>query len=258
MPTELKTQLTIVSHYGHKPEALIDLIVMLQNKLSLSLGSAFRPYEMEQVHGTIIGLEGTFTNRGILSKWFKDTLEIEKYIEPSVLLDFLRSGRLGEVELKIGGWQSHEEYGFRSRDQHPFLRSFSIQGEITVAMGWPFHNGKYSDGLYMMRKSFEEVNILHKWHKGNYRDNDFFFVLGRIDKRRVNPFQLQQIATEIRVILAGIDERVQINKDTVSIVAYVDTQLPLTTSEAFSLNDPDLTPELISQLYQQSLTMRCT
>lgn len=254
MVQKLEAQLTIVAHYGSKPTALISIISTLQDKLAEFLGSSFRAYDLEQVHGTIIGLEGLLTERGVLNRWFKENLDEERFMMPDKLLKFLRSEDIKDIELKIGGWHPHYEYGFKSRGQHPFLRSFSIRGEIAVAMGWPIKNGNYSDSLYQLRVDFEKVNVLHKRHKEGYKDNDFFFVLGRINKGRINPWALERTLIEMRYILAEIDERIKVGKDVISIVAYIDHQLPLATSKSFSLDDQVLTPKNINLIYQQSIT----
>ena len=258
MPEKMEMKLTIVSHYGKKSVELINLISMLQDKLSECLGFAFKPYDMEQVHGTIIGLEGVFSVKGIVNKWFKENRDEERYMKSECLLEFIKSDVIKEIGIKIGGYHFHKDYGFTSREQHPFMRSFSIQGKIAVTMGWPIEADKYVKTLYQLRKNFEQVEVLHKWHKDGYEDNDFFFVLGRIDREYINPLILERMASEIRLILAGIEETVTIGKNTMSIVAYIDPQLPTTTSGVFRFNDESLTPQLINHLYQQSITMRCT
>lgn len=245
------TQLTIVTHYGAKPPSLANLIAVLQKKLATSLGSAFIPHEMEQVHGTIIGLEGVLSDKGIINQCFKKSLKKDESIDFSGLLENVLSDRLDEIEIQIGGWQPLKDYGFKSKNQHPYHRSFSFQGELAVVMGWPIESGKYSESLYNLRKSFEEVNVCHKYNKEGYKDNDFYFVIGGIPKANVNPVLLRQTATEIRHLLSEINEIVRIGKETLSIVAYVDTQLPIATSEVFSLNDSELTPQLMESLYNK-------
>lgn len=255
MSDRIEMQLSIISHYGEKSLELINLISMLQSKLSESLGFAFKPYEMDQVHGTIIRLEGTFTDKGILNKWFKENRHEDRYMKPERLLEFIKSDKIKEIDIKIGGYRIHKDYGFESRGQHPFLRSFSIQGDIAVAMGWPIENGNHVDALYKLCSQFEEVDVLHKWHKEGYEDNDFFFVLGRLSKKYVNPLALQRTSEKIRLIMAGIDEQITIGKNTMTIVAYIDTQLPTTTSRAFRFDDRNLNPQLVNNLYCQSITM---
>ena len=51
-------QLTLVSHYGPKPPTLARLIIELQQLLAQQLGTSFVPYALEQVHATVVGLEG--------------------------------------------------------------------------------------------------------------------------------------------------------------------------------------------------------
>ncbi len=250
MPEKIEMQLTIVSHYGKKSVQLINSISMLQDKLSQCLGLAFQPYEIEQVHGTIIGLEGILTAKGILNKWFKENRNEDRYMDTERLLGFIKSDCIKEIKIKIGGYHLCKDYGFKSRKQHPFVRSFSIQGEIAVAMGWPIENDKYVKTLYQLRKNFEQVGFLHKWHKEEYEDNDFFFVLGLISKEYIDPIVLEQTALELRLMLAGINEFITIGKDTMSIVAYIDPQLPITTSRSFSFNDECLDSKLINHLYQ--------
>ena len=53
-----RMQLTFVSHYGLKPAPFVERICPLQSVIAEQLGSRFKPYNVEQVHGTIIGLEG--------------------------------------------------------------------------------------------------------------------------------------------------------------------------------------------------------
>lgn len=250
------TQLTIVTHYGNKPPFLANLIFMLQTQLADSLGAAFIPYEMEQVHGTIIGLEVIVTDKGLVNKWFKENLKRDENVDIAGLLEFVRSDRIGEISVRIGGWKPHKDYGFESKNQHPYLRSFSFRGAIAVTMGWPVEKAKYCESLYNLRKRFEEFKFFHKHNKDGYKDNDFFFVLGCISKKQVNPTLLQQTATEMRLILSGIERTVSISKDTLSIVAYIDTQLPVTTSEAFSINDKALTTQLVERLYKQNIIFR--
>jgi len=253
MSDESNVQLTLVTHYGKKSESLSNLIVMLQDKLSGTLGFAFKPYDIEQVHGTIIGLEGVNSDEGVINQWFLENLEERRTVDPKKLIQFIQSDNIEAIEIKIGGWASHTNYNFYSNKQHPFMRSFTIQGEIAVAMGWPFENDQYFEKLYELRKRFEAINILHKWNKNDYKDNDFFFVLGRVSKKQANPLVLQRLANEIRIILSGVDERIIISRDTMSLVAYVDAQLPQNTSRAFSLRDPKLTSGLIDRLYNQSI-----
>ena len=48
-------QVTLVSHYGKKEQAFVELISHLQAHLERCLPDAFSLYRLDQVHGTIAG-----------------------------------------------------------------------------------------------------------------------------------------------------------------------------------------------------------
>ena len=52
-------QLTLVSFYGEKNAEFAAWIRKIQQLLSAELGTDFEPYSLDQIHGTIIGLDGT-------------------------------------------------------------------------------------------------------------------------------------------------------------------------------------------------------
>jgi len=49
---------TIVAYYGRKPPQFLDFLVRVQARIGSALGAAFEPYEPQQIHATIVGLEG--------------------------------------------------------------------------------------------------------------------------------------------------------------------------------------------------------
>ena len=252
----MSVQLTLVSHYGpkgeHYPE-LRSVISALHTRLSESLGPGFRACDLDQVHGTIVGLEGVPERDGIHSLWFKENFHKDRKMDFEGLLECLRSGTAGEFTIRVGGWKPAEEYGFLSRGQHPYLRSFSIRGGIAVAMGWPFRKGRYCRSLYRLRKRLETFGTLHKWHTGEFRDNDFFFVLGRITADGVDESVLASVSKGVREMLETTEHRVEISRETLSLVAYVDPELPRATSKTFSLTDPAVTPGFLEGLYRDEI-----
>lgn len=244
------TQLSLVSFYVKKPPQLVDLINDLQNQLSSCLKTHFFPYRMAQVHGTIIGLECFKSEQGLMSRWFKENQQVNKMIDCHAFSQFLASQLFEPFELKVGGWDVEQNYHFTSNEQHPFLRSFSIQGEIAVAMGWPVENQLCHPALYQIRRKFEQVNFLHKWHRADYQDNDFFFVLGRINKTRISSIALDQVLHEMRTYLSKNETRFTIAQENLSIVVYDDPQLPLESTQALSLSEvSQLEASQIEQLY---------
>jgi hypothetical protein len=254
MQKKLSTQLTLVSHYGTKSPDLIQFIKMLQNKLSENLLSSFRPYEIDQVHGTIIGLEVCQENNIFYSEWMKKNKGVIVSIKVNELIALLKSINIPNIKIKIGGYRVHKTFPFNSRDLHPYFRSFSVQGDIAVAMGWPIDDSKnYTSALFQYRTKFEEFNFCHKWHKNEYQDNDFFFVLGRIDKNSITRSQLESTSEEIRTTMAGLNEEILINNESLSLIAYVDPQLPTSTSFQIMLDDIKLSENYIYSLLMKEI-----
>jgi hypothetical protein len=246
-----KMQATLVSHYGEKSSELLHLIRESQHILVRCLGSSFRPYQRQQVHGTIIGLEGHRTKTKIRNLNSAEA-GIVSEVEPSALLSFLRGSEFPSIRVRIGGYRSHEHYPFKSRGIHPYLRSFSIQGEIAVAMGWPVAESNFPNSLDGLRWQFDSrLGVRHKWYrKPDDKDNDFFFTLGRLDRRFLNATRIQHASEQVRLFLARLDGIiVPIGVDTLKVVGYLEPQLPLETSCWFDVKDSSLTPERLLGLY---------
>lgn len=243
-------QVTLVSHYGPKSGKVLELVRVCQRTLSEALGAAFDPYELEQVHGTIIGLEGTRAGGNIKNRNSEKLALADCDVDPDTLLQFLRTN-LALLNIRVGGFRPEVNWGFTSQGRHPYSRSFSIQQEIAVAMGWPVEAGTFPLTLDTLRRSFNSLNVVHKWHKQPADvDNDFFFVLGRVERSSISETQVRAVEEEIRVLLASLKDTIfPVDRDTLSIVGYVDAQLPTATSLAFAINDPELDATRLLDLY---------
>jgi hypothetical protein len=241
-------QVTLVAFYGDKPPELAQLITYLQDTLASSLGAAFRPYQLEQVHGTLVGLEGNRTGSTI------QNVNSGLPVDASRLLSFLRSD-FPSITVRVGGYPRHQEFPFTSRGMHPYLRSFSVQDEIALAMGWPVDSGAVNSLDHLRWRFASELNVRHKWHKQEGDcDNDFFFVIGRVDRRLLNTTRLQGVAEHVRVSLAGLDGVLAtIGPATLRLVAYLDPQLPTETSLWLAVDDPTLTAARLLALYPSIL-----
>lgn len=237
-------QVTLVSHYGRKEQALVELISHLQAHLERCLSEAFRPYPLDQVHGTIAGLEGCRSGDVVRNQYSNQEVDLRG------LTNFLNGETMEPIEVRIGGYRRDDPSRFDSRGLHPYLRSFSIQGEIAVAMGWPVQSDHFRKPLDSMRRQVQRFGLRHKWHKtGTDVDDDFFFVLGRVDRRRVGVVDLDSVAEEIRLILAShTGTRLHIQQNTLRFVGYLDPQLPIETSCSYSIDEPDL-PKKLTELF---------
>ena len=245
----MRMQLTFVSHYGPKPGPFAEKICLLQSVIGEQLGSCFEPYTVEQVHGTIIGLEGARFGTLIRNNNFWRFRGAERFIDFQGLLDFLRSRSESIWDVHIGGYDLARDHGFTSAGQHPFLRSFSVRGETAVAMGWPHRSGTFVPSLNELRRAFQQFGALHKWHQRESDvDNDFFFVLGRVAQNTelARHDAVQQI---IREHLAAAPLQLPLTRATLSFVAYLDPQLPPDTSQTFHLIDQQVTASLLAGIY---------
>lgn len=243
-------QVTLVSHYGEKSAALRSYLQHLQAEITDSLGAAFSPYEVPQVHGTIIGLEGCNRNGNVENTNFSEYRSESRYIDITALLTFLHGPAIPVFEVQIGGYLDSEDYGFTSQNMHPYIRSFSIQGEIAVAIGWPMEN---ADILDQFRRSFNRFNVLHKWHKKESDfDNDFFLVLGRVARESIGEAGIIDAEVKIRRVMSLHQySKIRIGSANLQIVAYSDTQLPPVSSRVFPIADGRLTADEFLRLYDR-------
>jgi hypothetical protein len=243
-------QLTLVSHYGKKPPECARRIAALQQSLAEAIGVGFRPYDVEQVHGTIVGLEGVRLSGQIQNENFRRLRNEERLVDFDGLLGFLRSPTAPGFSVQIGGFKPDLDYGFTSQGRNPFVRTFSIQGDTAVAMGWPRFGGEFPPCLDQLRRDLQRFGILHKWHRSaSDVDNDFFFVLGRFsgplpEERRA------MVEQHVRELLARHEPfLLPVNRDTLSFVAYADRELPLASSRSLAISDTGVTPESLAQIY---------
>jgi hypothetical protein len=246
--------LTLLAHYGEKPPLVAGLVDRAQDTLSAALGDAFRPYALQQVHATIIGLEGTriADSDRVVNMNYLQLRQQLKFIDLSKLTSLLQDRSLLPITARLAGYHDGASYPFTSRGQHPYLRSFSIQGEIAVAMGWPVDGDRYPFSLDRLRRALNEANVLHKYHaSATDIDNDFFFVLGRVDRRGISETVLQSTQETMRSFLARETPlELNIGPEHLTIVAYTDPTIPEATSVLFSLEEVKQSPNDIIRLYR--------
>jgi hypothetical protein len=245
-----RRQLTLVSHHGAKPAGFASLIADLQSRLRSSLGDRFLPYETEQVHGTIVGLEGTVVGDRVRNDNFLRHRGQEQWMDFERLLRFLRSAAFPDLTIAVGAFQPGARYPFASQGRHPHDRSFVIHQGTVVVMGWPAAGGGFANALDVVRRRFQDFGVLHKWHgRPDAIDNDFFFVLGRVadglsEKDRVDA----ELAG--RAWLAGREPcLIPVTTKSLSFVAYDNPWLAVHEIQRFSVMDDRVTPEFLKSLY---------
>ena len=232
-----KINVSLVAFYGDKPGELVDFIEKLQDYLlnHQLLRDQYVPYQLEQVHGTIIGCEGFRSHEGIISQWFQERRQEIRYINFSGLIDYLQHQVDLPMTIRFGGYDRQGDYKFLSRGQHLYHRSFQLQladnQTIPIIIGWSWQDSAVTLAIDKLRRSFQQFNLLHKYHgTPEAVDNDFYLRLGTINGQLTSD-EVNAIATEIQSILETQPAlHMPITLDNLAFVQYQDLLLtPATT-----------------------------
>jgi hypothetical protein len=248
------TRVSLVAYYGKKPLALQQLILELQQLLQETFATNFIPYELEQVHATIIGCEGIKTEKGIINQWFYTLRNEVKYINYPGLFDYFFKENILPLDIYFGGYNPNINYQFLSRTQHPSDRSFQLQKSaentlVPVLMGWSRENKVITPKIEQIRRDLQQFNCLHKYHQFSQDiDNDFYLRLGTIAGNFTPDFiNIQQ---KINYYLQkATQSKISLDRANLAFVKYQDLTLPITTTEVYSLFDLKENRDLRQQLY---------
>ena len=246
---------SLVAFYGNKPPQLVDLIQELQTYLINCelVGDRFIPYQLEQVHGTIIGCEGSKTESGIINKWFYDRRQETKYIDILGLVDYLQH-QIVPITIRFGGYDRTSNYNFLSRDRHLYYRSFQLQQAqtqtIPVLIGWSWDNG-VALAIDDLRRNLQRFNLLHKYHQTPEAiDNDFYLRLGTI-RRQLTSEEINAISTDLRNLLATQPPNyIPITVNDLAFARYQDLLLSPATTKAIAVTE--ISANQLLQLYSDS------
>jgi hypothetical protein len=258
-------QLTIVAFYGKKQEDFAKLIKQCQDLISNEFPK-FKPYELEQVHATLISLkrkDGSKCENEMFSKHRISGVDMNL----SGYLEFLQRSSFFPLEVQIGGF-GKREYPFRSRNVMPYERSFSIQGKIAVLMGWPIcdepsivppmspeeyaiESRLYPMSLHIIRHAAQSYGILHDYHeKITSTDNDLYFRIGLFEES-LGIDHTERIESARRYLSELSPLILQLKIDDITIVAYDNTTLPYDPlhTRYWKITDDKITEEFLLSLY---------
>lgn len=231
---------TLVAFYGNKPEELADYLNKLQRILLDKLRDSFISYDLQQIHATIVGIEGVLAKNMIINKNFQELRH--KYLPMNLagFFEYIKTIDIFPIPIQIGGFTKDVEYNFFSQGKHPFYRSFNIQTDLPIIIGWPFQN-EVKDSLSHLRKEVEQFNILHKYHQNlQDKDNDLYFVLGKIKGNFINKNRINYIEQNIKHALATTKPfQFELNRDDLSLVFYNDSSLSLNTSLSIKITSDE-------------------
>jgi hypothetical protein len=173
-----------VALYGPKTGEVRSLLESVQARIARQLGAAFRPYALEQIHGTLIGLNAVRepATGALISQYYLEHQGARRVIDFERVLEILAERFSRPLPIRVGGFGPGDETGFTSQGMHPHERTFSARNGALVLMGWPVGTLS-SDGarrpLDELRRDMNDANVLHRYHAAAADvDNDFYLVLG--------------------------------------------------------------------------------
>jgi hypothetical protein len=85
-----KMNVTLAAYYGDKPPLIAKLIRDAISELSSLLGNGFAPYALQQVHGTIFGLEGRRTDQHIINTNYAELCDELRPMDLKAALQILK------------------------------------------------------------------------------------------------------------------------------------------------------------------------
>jgi hypothetical protein len=212
---------TAVALYGPKDSPLREFFPGLQSLLAEHVGTGFRPYSLEQIHGTLIILTGVPdpATGALVNQRLLERSGIARKMDLGRAMDILTAHLATPVRVRIGGWRPRDPALFRSRGLHPYQRSFSVQDGAFVLVGWPAAalagNGRPLDEL---RRGMNAAGVFHRYHDGETDiDDDFHLVLGHHDGAPAR--RLERAVQAVREHLAGHPVEFDIGLGQAAIVA---------------------------------------
>ena len=169
-----------MAFYGPKTGRLREFLTGVQALIAEHVGGDFRPYTLEQVHATLIALNGVREGGTIVNEYMLEHTGERREMDLPRVMDILARRFATPLRVRIGGFRPEQAVPFTSRGQHLAERTFSVQGEAFVLVGWPADSlagaGMPVDEL---RREMNPAGVLHRYHtRPADVDNDLHLVVG--------------------------------------------------------------------------------
>ncbi|MBI3984304.1 hypothetical protein HY346_03320 [Candidatus Microgenomates bacterium] len=252
----------LVALYGDKPAKLVQFIADCQAEIVSVAGSAFHPYDIRQVHATIVGVEQA-TESTMVNAYFYEYRGKQVQMNFGDLLNFLRNSGCAPLQVQIGGFQQRD-YPFVSHGAGPYERSFAFHGGKAVVIGWPIrgtpitnhtstainliHESQiYPNTLDKIRQAVQTFGFLHRYYRRPEDvDNDFYFRVGLFDPESVPESMQSLIERTIRQFLSDLEPVViEITLSDICLAFSDKETLPLDSTRLWSISDPNVTANSI-------------
>jgi hypothetical protein len=214
--------ISAVAFYGPKTGRLRELLVGVQVLIAEQVGGDFRPYSLEQVHATLIALDGVRDpgTGAIVNDYLLAHAGVRREMDLPRVMDTLARRFATPLQVRIGGFRPDQEVPFTSRGQHLAERTFCVQDKAFVLMGWPAASlAGAGQPLEDLRREMNEANVRHKYHvHATDVDNDLHLVVGHHtgaasgalarataavrDKLAADPVDLAIGLTDVKIVAA--------------------------------------------------------
>jgi hypothetical protein len=172
--------ISAVAFYGPKADRLRELLTGVQALIAEHVGGDFRPYTLEQVHATLIALNGVRADGTIVNEYLLEHAGERREMDLPRVMGILARRFAAPLRVRIGGFRPGQATLFTSRGQHLAERTFSVQGEAFVLVGWPA-DSLAGAGLPLdeLRREMNAAGVLHRYHaRAADIDNDLHLVVG--------------------------------------------------------------------------------
>ncbi len=204
---------SVVGLYGPKNGPVRDFLAGLQALIAEHAGDSFRPYALDQVHATLIALNGVRDpDTGIVvNEYCLQHTGARRQMDFRQVMDIVTRRFSDPLRVRIGGVA-------RPRGI-PFERAFSVQGAAFVLIGWPVVSlSGPARPLDELRRDMNAANVRHKYHvRDTDVDNDLYLVLGHHAGTPAGA--LERAVAAVRSKLAGGPIELDIGLTDVKVVA---------------------------------------
>jgi hypothetical protein len=172
--------ISAVAFYGPKTGPLRELLAGVQALIAEHVGEDFRPYSLEQVHATLIALNGVRDPEtgAVVNEYLLAHAGARREMDLPRVMDILT--RAAPRRVRIGGFRPDQEAPFTSRGRHLAMRTFSVQDRAFVLVGWPADSlAGAARPLDDLRREMNAAHVLHRYHvQAADVDNDLHLVVG--------------------------------------------------------------------------------
>ena len=209
-----------MAFYGPKTGALRELVTGVQALIEEYVGADFRPYSLEQVHATLISLDGVRDPEtgAVVNAYLLAHAGARREMDLPRVMDILT--RSAPMQVRIGGFRPGQATPFTSQGKNLAERTFSVQGRAFVLVGWPADSlARAGRPLEELRREMNAANVRHKYHVGATDvDNDLHLVVGHHagapagalarataavrDKLAADPVDLTIARTDVKIVAA--------------------------------------------------------